>query len=88
MEQTVDDEPLKFDLPLSARPSLNAVLKNIADVAARWHDPDNHMGNVDISNCDGCYVLTELKQIRKTFNLAHERANSKTKDLRRELNNG
>lgn len=85
MDIVVDDEPLPFDLPLSARPSLNAVIKNIADVAARWHDPDNHMGNVDISNCDGCYVLTEIKQLRKTFHLAHERSNEKTKDLRKEL---
>ena len=63
-------EHLTYDLPMSSRASLSVVLKNIADVAARIHDPDDHMGD---SICDGCYILSELKTIRKEFNLAHER---------------
>lgn len=72
----VDDtgELLNYDLPMTTRASLGVVLKNIADVAARLHDPDEHMGD---STCDGCYILSELKQIRKHFNLAHERQQEK-----------
>ncbi len=63
------DEQLIFDIPMSTRASLGTVLNNIYEVADRLHDPDDHMGD---SICDGCYIMSELKQIRKHFNTAIE----------------
>jgi hypothetical protein len=71
MTSEVDDghEKLNFDIPMKTRASLATVLTNIYVVADRLHDPDDHMGD---SICDGCYINSELKQIRKFFNLALE----------------
>jgi hypothetical protein len=71
MDIALDDghEKLNFDLPMKTRASLGTVLNNIYEVADRLHDPDDHMVE---SICDGCYIMSELKQIRKHFNLAIE----------------
>jgi hypothetical protein len=71
MVSDIDDghEKLNFDLPMKTRASLATVLTNIYEVADSLHDPDDHMGD---SICKGCYINSELKQIRKHFNLAME----------------
>ena len=67
MEQ--GDEQLIFDIPMSTRASLGTVLNNIYEVVAPMHDPDDHMGD---SICKACYIISEIKQIRKHFNTAIE----------------
>lgn len=71
MTSDTDDghDKLNFDLPMSTRASLGVVLNNIYEAIDPLHDPDDHMGD---SICVSCYVKSELKQIRKHFNLAIE----------------
>lgn len=71
MDIVVDDDgsQLNFDIPMSTRASLGVVLNNIYEVVEPMHDPDDHMGD---SICKACYIMSELKQIRKHFNTAIE----------------